>query len=231
LFFLGIIALILFQLFIPSDEKYVKEVKINILDYINLIKNKLVILYTITLCLVIGAYYTFVGLAPILFIEAFNVKLEYFGFYQGAITLTFGIFSLFSGKFITAIGKKVSFILSFLLICISILANILFIFLDITNPNIIISGMIMLSMGVVIPCNIMFVRALTVVPKAQGRISALIATAKWVFAIIGIQTASYFYHQSYSSIGMVVTFMVCLAIICGNSLIKNDAQLYKDLTN
>ena len=106
LFCLGIIALVLFQLFIPSDKKNVKEVKISILDYVHLMRNKLVVLYTITLCLVIGAYYTFVGLAPILFIEAFNVKLEHFGFYQGAMTLTFGIFSLLSGKIIGAIGKK-----------------------------------------------------------------------------------------------------------------------------
>lgn len=229
LFILGIIALVLFQIFIPNDKTYNPAIKIGILQYIALMKNKIIALYVLTLCLTIGAYYTFVGLAPILFIEAFNVKLEYFGMYQGLMTLTFGIFSLVSGKVVQLIGKTKSIFASLFLIFCFCISSLLFVIFDVRNPNLIMGGMLLLSVGVVIPCNAIFVRALEILPEAKGRISALISTMKWVFSVIGIQTASYFYNDSYKSIGIVITFMILFSVLCGKFLINNDKQLYEEL--
>ncbi len=225
LFILGLLALIAFQLFVPDDKKHEKGMTINIKDYFLILKNQTVFLYVVTLCLCIGAYYTFVGLAPILYIEALGVNLRHFGFYQGALTLTFGVFSIISGVVINKIGKKVSVIMSFTLIILFVIINAAIIIFKINNPTIITLTLLLLSIGFVIPCNIMFVLALEIVPEAKGRVSALITTIKWIFAIMGVQGASYFYNNSYFSIGIFITIMVFISIILFLKLWKMDKNL------
>lgn len=227
LFILGIFALISFAIFIPNDKKNDKKVRINISEYFKLLKNKLVFLYVIVLCLTIGAYYTFVGIAPILFIESLGVSLKHFGLYLGSMTLTFGIFSIISGKVIKMLGKKLSVIGSILMIIIFLFTSIALIAFGVQSPTLIILTMLLLSVGFVIPCNIMFVLALEIIPEAKGRISALISTTKWIFASIGIQIASYFYSNSYSSVGIIITFMVFLSLALSIFIWNSDKRLRK----
>lgn len=227
LFILGILALIAFAIFIPSDKKNDKKIKINLYEYVHLLRNKLVALYVVVLCLTIGAYYTFVGIAPILFIESLGVSLQYFGLYLGAMTLTFGIFSIISGRVIKILGKKISILGSVLMIVLFLIASLCMIIFGVQSPAIIILVMLLLSVGFVIPCNIMFVLALETIPAAKGRISALISTTKWIFASIGIQAASYFYSHSYSSVGIIVTFMVFLSFILSAFIWKEDKRFRK----
>lgn len=229
LFVLGILALITFIIFIPNDRKNEKSVKINLMEYIRLMKNRLVLLYVITLCVVISAYYTFVGLAPIIYIEALGVELKNFGFYQGALALTFGVFSIVSGVFIKTVGKKNSFIFSVVCVVLFVLCNLVLVVLNIKNPLIITLVALLLSIGFVVPCNAMFVLALEVIPSAKGRVSALISTIKWVFSVIGIQTASYFYNANYVSTGIIMVTMVILGIILGLKLWQEDENLKKAL--
>jgi DHA1 family bicyclomycin/chloramphenicol resistance-like MFS transporter len=225
LFILGLLALISFQLFVPDDKKHEEHIKINIKDYFILLKNKMVFFYVTTLCLCIGAYYTFVGLAPILYIEGLGVNLKHFGLYQGALTLTFGIFSIMSGAVVGKLGKKNSVILSFSFILSFVIVNATLVTLNINNPLIITLTLLLLSVGFVIPCNIMFVLALEIIPEAKGRVSALISTIKWIFAIIGVQGASYFYKNNYFAIGVFTTSMVLIAIFIFIKLWKIDEKL------
>ena len=51
LFILGILALISFQIFIPDDKKHEKHIKINIMEYFILLKNRMISLYLISICL------------------------------------------------------------------------------------------------------------------------------------------------------------------------------------
>ena len=198
LFILGILALLSFQSVIPDDKKYNKEIKIHIKQYFKLLKDKMVFLYITTICLTIGAYYSFVGIAPILYIESLGVDLKKFGLYQGTLTLVFGTFSIISGTVLNILGKKKSFIMSISLIIMFIVTNFSIIALKTTNPLVITSTLLLLSIGFVIPCNALFILALELIPGAKGRISALISTMKWVFAVIGIQSASFFYNGSYA---------------------------------
>jgi DHA1 family bicyclomycin/chloramphenicol resistance-like MFS transporter len=227
LLILGIFALIFFQIFIPDDKKHEKHIKIHIKEYFILLKNKMVFLYVSVLCLTIGAYYTFVGLAPILYIEGLGVDLKNFGLYQGALTLSFGIFSIISGNVVKILGKKISFYLSLLLIVIFIFTNSLLVAIEVKSPLIITLTLLLLSIGFVIPCNAMFVLALDLIPGAKGRISALISTMKWIFAIIGVQTASYFYHENYTPIGIVITLMVIISLFLASVIWREDKNLKK----
>ena len=227
LFVLGILALITFQIFIPDDKKHEKHIKINILHYFILLKNRMIFLYLMTACLTIGAYYTFVGLAPILYIESLGVELKQFGLYQGVLTLVFGIFSIISGNVINIFGKKNSFIASIFLVVLFIIINSIITIAHTQNPLIITSTLLLLSVGFVIPCNILIVLVLDIIPSAKGRVSALISTIKWIFAIIGIQVASFFYDKTYTSIGVMMTLMVLISLILSSIIWREDEKLRK----
>jgi DHA1 family bicyclomycin/chloramphenicol resistance-like MFS transporter len=226
LFAVGIISFLFFQI-IPPDKTHDKDLKISIKYYISLMKNRLVFLYVIVICLTIASYYTFVALAPILYIESLGVNLKQFGFYQGSLTLVFGIFSIASGWVIKLLGKKVSFYFSLFLIIAFIFTNIIISVLGVRDPIIITLTLLMLSVGFVIPCNMMFVLALDIIPQAKGKISALISTIKWVFAVIAIQGASLFYNGGYAPIGIVITFLVAISFLLAIILWKEDINFKK----
>ena len=228
LFALGIAVLILFILFIPNDKKHEKSVRINIKEYFVLLKNKLVLLYVTVLCLMIASYYTFVGLAPIVYMEALGVSLKYFGFYQGALTLTFGIFSILSGGVIKLLGKKNSLIASIFCILAFIVINLILVFAGVKSALAVTLTSVLLSIGFVIPCNVMFVLVLEILPQAKGRVSALISTLKWVITIIGIQVASYYYNHSYFSLGITTTLMVSTALVVSIKLWRADERIRKN---
>lgn len=228
LFVLGISVLILFVLFIPDDKKHEKSVRINIKEYFVLLKNKLVFLYVTVLCFVIASYYTFVGLAPIVYMEALGVSLKHFGFYQGALTLTFGIFSILSGGVIKLFGKKNSLIASIFCILAFIVINLILVFAGVKSALAVTLTSVLLSIGFVIPCNVMFVLVLEILPQAKGRVSALISTLKWVITIIGIQVASYYYNHSYFSLGITTTLMVATALVISIKLWRTDERIRKN---
>jgi DHA1 family bicyclomycin/chloramphenicol resistance-like MFS transporter len=225
LLILGIIAAIAFQIFVPSDKIKNSNLRISLKEYIPVLKNKITMLYVIMLCLTIGAYYSFVGLAPILYTEALGVSLYNFGFYQGALTLTFGVFSIISGSLIKLFGKKLCLYVSLFLIGGFLIVNPLLIIFNIATPLNITLTMLMLSIGFVVPCNAIFVLTLDKIPEAKGKISALISTTKWVFTIIGLQVAGFFYAKSYASVGTITTLMVVVSLSLAALLWKKDSKL------
>lgn len=225
LFVLGIMAFSMFEIFVPKDKKQSPtSAKVNIIEYFKLLKNKTIAAYVISLCLSIGAYYAFIGLAPIIYIESLGVSLANFGLYQGSLTLAFGIFSIMSGKIMGLMGKKVSFFCSLFLMLAFVVASSALIIFNIKDPLYITLAMLLLSIGFVIPCNVMLVFVLNLVPSVKGMVSALISTLKWIFAVIAIQSASFFYNdnKSYTSTGIIITLMVFISLIMAVSLWQRD---------
>jgi MFS transporter, DHA1 family, multidrug resistance protein len=227
LFVFGILSLLSFYAIIPNDKIYKKNISLNILHYITLLKNKIILLYLISACLIIGAYYSFVAIAPILYMESLGVSLKNFGFYQGVLTLTFGIFSISNGLIINLIGRKNTFLFSLFLILAFIVSNIFITAINIQNPIVITGVMLLLSIGFVFPCNVLISLALNTDPEAKGRVSALISTFKWIFAVIGVQCASFFYMQNYLSLGITISTMIFLSVLISYILWRSDPRLKK----
>lgn len=215
LFCMGIIAIIMVLWVVPNDKNPNNNTKVSIREYLPIFKNKLTVIYITMLCMASGAYYAFVGLAPILYIKDMGVSLNQFGFYVGALTLTFGIFSIVSGYFIKWFGKRLCFYISFILVVGFVVFNIIIMVFNIATPLNIILVELMRSIGFVIPYNIVFVMALETIPMAKGKISAVISVARWIFTVIGIQSASYFYTDTYMAIGVMTTSMVAAVILLG----------------
>ncbi len=227
---LGIISILMFSIFIANDKPKTNEIEIHIREYLVIFQSPITRLYLFALSLSIAAYYTFVGMAPIIYIESFGVPLEKFGLYQGSLTLTFGIFSVLADPISKLIGKKNAFNISIILILISLCTSLSIIILNISDPLIITYSILIISVGVVIPVNVMYVSALASIEGAGGRISAMITIGKWVMTMAGIQIASFFYTNDFKSSGITMITMDTLSIIIGFVLFKKDKSFRNAIT-
>lgn len=209
----GLLGWLALALFIPNDKQHNKEVGLHLNEYIPVLKNKTAFLYILWISLIPGAYYTFVGMASLLFVEGLDVPLDRFGIYMGMITFTFGIFSVFSGKIMALIGKKNAFNISLIFLLGYLLSTLMLIGGIANTPEMIVFSSLLFAIGAVVPINEGFVLALESMPEAKGKISALISTLKWVFTMLGVQTASYFYHGSYAPIAVTIFLMISFSFL------------------
>ncbi len=206
----GILSLIIFSLVIGSDNKNNGNVKISLAEYLPIFKSKTALIYLTALCAAIGGYYTFVAIAPIIYVKSFGVSLQNFGIYQGALTLTFGIFSIFSGRIVKMIGKKIAFSSSIFLIIICHIFLIFFTIFNVKSALYITAAILLMSIGWVYPINLLYVMTLDILEDASGRLSAMVNIFKWLFSIAGFQVASYFYTDDFRSTALtmlVINFM------------------------
>jgi DHA1 family bicyclomycin/chloramphenicol resistance-like MFS transporter len=208
----GILSLIIFSLVIKADDKNHKGVEISLAEYLPVFKSKIALIYLVCLCSAIGGYYTFVAIAPLIYVKSFGVPLRDFGFYQGTLTLTFGIFSIFSGKIIKMIGKKIAFSSSMILIISCNLFLILFVIFNVKSAFYITAAILLMSIGWVYPINLLYVITLDILEDASGRLSAMVNIFKWLFSIAGFQMASYFYSDDFRSTGLTMLGIDLLSI-------------------
>jgi DHA1 family bicyclomycin/chloramphenicol resistance-like MFS transporter len=201
---LGILSLIIFSLVIKSDNKNNKNVKISLAEYLPIFKSKTVLIYLTALCSAIGGYYTFVAIAPLIYVKSFGVPLSSFGIYQGTLTLTFGIFSIFSGRIISFIGKKIAFSSSIFLVIASNIFFVFFIIFNVKSAFFITASILLMSIGWVYPINLLYVMTLAILEDSSGRLSAMVNILKWLFSILGFQLASYFYSNDFRSTGLTM---------------------------
>ncbi len=222
LLILSFSSMLLNKKFLPAHEKIDKKAKIDLRKYGIVFKNKIAMIYILACTLGIGLYYTFVGMAPLILIKSFGVDLRHFGFYQGALTLTFGAVSIFSGFFVSKKMKFPIFIISeILILCFLVGASIL-VFSGNQEPIYITLVIMMLSVGAVAPINALYVNAINSIPDHKGVTSSVLIIAKWIFASIGIQLSSYFYTDNFTSTGIVMIVMEILSILLTFYLYKKD---------
>ncbi len=208
----GILSLIIFSLIIKSDRHNNTKIKISIAEYLPIFKSKTILIYLIILCSEIGGYYAFIAMAPLIYVKSFGLSLGYFGFYQAMLTLSFGLFSIFSSKIINIIGKKNAFFSSMCLIIISNLLFIIFVIFNIKDALYITATMIIASISWVYPINLIYVIILDSLKNTGGRISAMINILKWTFSIVGFQMASYFYSNDFRSTGLTMLILNTISI-------------------
>lgn len=226
---MGVMAFALFNAFIPSDKRSNPHAGISIREYAIVFKYKTTLLYILSLSLCCGAYYTFVGMSSIIYVDSFGVSLKDFGNYQGALTLAFGLTSIFSGRIVEKLGKRNAYWASIGLILIFLFACLCFVVLNVRNPNVITSFMIMFSVGAVIPLNMIYVLALDSIEGAGGKVSALFTTGKWLFTIFGTQMASLFYSQDFRSTGILMLLMEVGALAIVFILLKKDVKYRENI--
>lgn len=208
----GAAALILTYV-VPKDKEYNPEAKFGLGHYMSLLKHRKAMLYVTFVSLMIATYYTFVGTASLLFIQGFGLDLSEFGFFMASATLTYGLLSIFSGSLIIFFGKKTLFKVSISFLLFHLVASAYLLFHSDADAILVLAVSLIFVLGMVIPVNEGFVMALESMEGGQARASALIGTLKWVFTIIGVQTASHFFHGAYLPIVMTLMLMIGFSMI------------------
>ncbi len=208
---LGILSFITSYMYIPThagDE----STSISPKAYLPLLKSTKFMAFAISLSLMGVAYWTFIGMAPILYMGEFGVELKHFGYYQGALALAFGVVSLLSPKIINLFGIKNGlyystagyFVASLFILIIAVAGS--------NSPLLITGAMVIISIFVVIPVQIMFPEALHMVPKAKARASALINSLRLMLTAGFLELISYFYTGDFFLLGVTITVLITIAI-------------------
>jgi DHA1 family bicyclomycin/chloramphenicol resistance-like MFS transporter len=234
LLILGMLSYVICYICIPKDtlQPNKKQHQHLIRSYTRLLFNKKILLYIFATSLFPAGWFVFVGLAPMVYLESMGVKLAHYGIYQGMIALCFGLFSLYSGKFIKIFGKKNAMKYSFILLFLSVFFLILTLFIPQMNSATIITLiMLIASIGAVIPVNTTHVMSIELKPEDSSKISALITMMRWSIASIGIQISALFYANNFTSTAMTMIVIDLLGFLCIAYMYRFSASFKKDLLN
>lgn len=215
----GILALLLTIIYVP-DSKHRQNIKISLLEYIPIFKSTKAVLYLIVLSFACQAYWVFIGMSPIYYMEGLQVSLEKFGLYQGAIAGVFSIGCLSMSYFLKKFGSKNCFLFCSILVAIFFISVIIITFAGVKDPNITTLVMLIQAISMSYPLNILWPYALKSVPNAEGRMGALLVTTRLGFSAIALQITSYYYNGSFFAIGTTIYITLSIAMLACYILIK-----------
>lgn len=209
---LGIFSFITSYLYIPN-HKGNTSLPVSKTSYWPLLRS--VKLMTIILCLSLSgvAYWSFIGMAPILYMNSLGVKLKHFGYYQGAICLSFGAVCLLMPQITHRYGLKNSFYYS-LAGCLLVSIFIFFItIIDTKSPLTITTAMVLFGAFIAIPVQILFPKSLYVVPNSKARASALVNSTRLALTAIVLEVVSYYYTGNFFLLGMTITVLMMISLL------------------
>ncbi len=210
-------------LFIPTmTQPEHKEERI-VQGYLTLLQSRPLFLLIVNLVLTFVPYWIFVGMSPLLYIKNFGVKLSHFGYYQGALALTFALGSILYGLFIegTDYNQKKMLKISVHIFIFSLI-TIIFVTLSRTSNALWITlGFLPFIIGQVIPTTLLYPLALNFLPQAKGKISSLIQAARLVVTAFCLQVAGHFYDGSFTNIGLMIACFIFSVILTLWRIVKN----------
>lgn len=218
---LSLVVFVMTVLFVPRGQKPQREETLSLRGYYPIFKSKPLMLLIIQTIFQLVPYWVFVGISPILYMEDLGVSLAHFGYYQGALALTFGIGSILFGIMINRFDHRHMLYIS----CLFFTAGFIGVggcaVFDVTNPLIITLAFLPFVIGEIIPSIVLFPLCLNLMPQAKGRITAFIQGGRLVFSILSLQLAGYFYQGSFQNIGLIIAVFIFLAVATLIMVLKN----------
>ncbi len=209
---MGVLSLLLTYLWIPKDQVTPQGHSPSPLQaYLSLFKSSKSMMFTMAICCLVVPYWVFIGMAPILYMKDMGVELKNFGFYQGALAITFALVSLGSAPLLRFFGQYQCFKAGVLLTGLATILIGCVGFVNAQQPLIITGTLLLFSLGVVMPVNILYPLALETQRQAKGRMAAIIQASRLVMTAIGLEIAGYFYSGKFRPIAALMTITLILA--------------------
>lgn len=221
LFVLGIISLILGIFFILKGQSN-REIQISLKEYLPIFKSSKAVYYILTMIFLAQAYWIFIGVAPILYMQDLGVTLEHFGLYQGSMAALFSIMSFTSGYCFTKFGIKNCFYFGVVFIILFILGSSILVIYNINNPLIITIVTLLLSLGVIYPINILWPLLLEAIPDGKARMTAIFTSARLILTAIGLQLVGWLYNGTFAPLGITMCVISVFGLITLPKLFKYD---------
>lgn len=221
LFILGLISLVLAIFFIPKGQANSK-VQISLKEYYPIFKSPKAIYYILTMMFLAQGYWIFIGIAPILYMQDLGVSLEYFGLYQGSIAALFSIMSFTSGYCFKKFGVKHCFYFGIMCVILFLLGSIILDIFNINDPLIITAVMLLLSLGVIYPINILWPMLLEAIPDGKARMTAIFTSARLIITAVGLQLVGWLYNGTFAPLGITICVITAFGLITLPKLFKYD---------
>ncbi|MBA3815151.1 MAG: multidrug effflux MFS transporter [Parachlamydiaceae bacterium] len=217
--------------FIPEthekDKRQPFEIKQLFMGYVQLLKCKSFMLLTLSLCFMTAAYFVFIGIIPLLFMEKLGVDINSYALYQGSGVGLFAILSLcvptVMSKFNVDKLMRASMIVS---LASGISLGLLGIFAA-DHPQSITILMCCYIVGLVLPCCVVFAQAMDMFPPLRASASSLMQSLRMLTMALATYLAGFFYDGSFMPIGIVIMSLIVMAFPMAMSVIgrRNLASL------
>lgn len=225
---LGVFSLLACMKYIPLDTEKDNNKKISLMEYKVVFTNKTAMLYIFTLGFVLSCYYTFIGLAPIYYMNDLGVSLKQFGLYQGFVTIVFGALSFFSGNIVNLLGKRGSSFMSITLWAIFVVLMVIALIDGVKSPMFITFAVLFSAIACVVPYNTLYALATQCIPGHEGKVSAMITTVRWLLSSISIQIAGFYYNNTFNSTIIMMLITLFSSFIAFYFLYNRDKNIRKE---
>ncbi len=221
LLLLGLLAFVMTLLFIPAYKLPEHKETISLRGYIPLFRSKPLVFLMVFFIFNFVPYWVFVGMSPLLYMESLSVSLAHFGYYQGALAFVYAVGSLCFGLIVARYDQKKLLSVSSQIFIIGFLSIGLTTVLNSANPLFITLAFLPFIIGQIIPSTILYPLCLSLMPKAKGRINAILQGGRLVFSALCLQIAGYFYQGSFQNIGIIIAIFILLTVMTLFFVIKN----------
>lgn len=209
---MGVLCLISSQLFLPDSLVKDKNMKLSLDSYLPLMRSKVFWYYTAVVFSLCCAYWIFIGMGPIIYMDGMQVPIQHFGLYQGALAAVFAIISFTSPIILKKYGHELCLNTSmyFIVFCAALLVTVAIFLTD--NPVIITSLMCLYSIPVVFPVNIAYPKLLALIPGASSRAAALGNIVRLLGTAVGVELLSYLYTGTFLYLSILLFSAAVIAL-------------------
>ncbi|MEI6806586.1 MAG: MFS transporter, partial [Myxococcaceae bacterium] len=209
---------------LPRKQRKQFDGRLIISDYKRLLLSKKFMTPMLGMCFLIAPYFVFVGIVSLLFINELKLSMQEYVYYQGSIVAVFALFSLIVSIF----GARLNLdrlLRGSMVICglcsLSLLLHGLFLEDSALSLTIL---MCFFAVGCVVPCTVLYMRAISVYPSLQGSSAALFQSTRMLMLSIGTAISGLTYNGFYKPIGVITAVGVFTAIILIRPLLKEKTN-------
>jgi DHA1 family bicyclomycin/chloramphenicol resistance-like MFS transporter len=221
LLLLGLVSLIMTQLFIPPHMPSRHQESLVGNGYLAIFQSMPLVLLIIHFIFNFVPYWIFVGISPILYMEDLGVSLNHFGYYQGALALVFALGSFSFGLIVTRYDQKKMLYLSCYIFIFGLISLAAVAFMNQGDPLLITLAFLPFIVGQIIPMTFLYPVCLNFMPHAKGRVSALLQGGRLVFSALSLQIAGYYYQGTFTSVGLMMMGFIIMTIVTLYFVIHN----------
>ena len=228
LLFLSLLALFMCSFFIPDDKTRNENVSLSLSSYIPLLKSRPFMTYFYGIIFLILAFWTFIGMGPIVYMEGMGIRIDQFGFYQGAVAASFCVVSFMSPMIMNKFGQIQCFKVSvYMLLIFASLLGLTAMFIKDT-PILITALMSLFGIFFVFPINVLWPASLEAVPDSKARASAFMNVGRLIGTALSLEGVSYFYNGTFLHTGV---FILIASIFAAYFFTKTSEWKMKDNEN
>ncbi|MGD9591085.1 MAG: MFS transporter [Candidatus Berkiella sp.] len=222
LLILGLITFLLTLIFVPNYQLPEQKQQLSFAGYAPLFQSKPMMLLMISVVFLFVPYWVFVGMSPLLYIEDLSVSLSHFGFYQGALALSFALGSIIYGLVIHKFDQKKMLLASNGLF----IASLGFVgylgFVNSHNPLLITLAILLFVIGQIVPSTLIYPLCLNYMPQMKGRVSGLVGGTSLILQAIGLQIAGFVYMGNFQHLSIIIGISILLLTLTMFKVLKNN---------